>query len=60
LRNGLSPCLLKTDVPIKLVRGLGSMDMEILKVIAPYFISIMGAIVAIGIAIYTNSISGKR
>jgi len=34
--------------------------MEVLKVIIPYFISIMGAIVAIGIAIYNNSTSGKK
>ena len=31
------------------------MDVELLKVLAPYFTSILGAIVAIGIAIYNNS-----
>ena len=30
------------------------MDKELLKVLAPYFISILGAVVAIGIAIYKN------
>jgi hypothetical protein len=35
------------------------MDMEILKVMAPYFTSILGAVVAIGIAIYTNSSKAK-
>jgi len=33
-----------------------AMDMEFLKVLAPYFTSILGAVVAIGIAILTNSI----
>ncbi|MDR0442403.1 MAG: hypothetical protein LBH44_03250 [Treponema sp.] len=33
--------------------------MEILKVLAPYFTSILGAIVAIGIAIYNNSSKTK-
>jgi hypothetical protein len=33
--------------------------MEILKVLAPYFTSILGAVVAIGIAIYTNSSKSK-
>ena len=31
------------------------MDMEVLKVLAPYFTSILGGAVAIGIAIYSNS-----
>ena len=31
------------------------MDMELLKVLAPYFTSILGAVVAIGIAIFNNS-----
>jgi len=31
------------------------MDMELLKVLAPYFTSILGAVVAIGIAIHNNS-----
>jgi hypothetical protein len=35
------------------------MDMETLKVLAPYFTSILGAIVAIGIAIYNNSSKTK-
>jgi hypothetical protein len=37
------------------------MDKEFLKVLAPYFISIMGAVIAIGITIYNNSgVSGKK
>jgi hypothetical protein len=32
-----------------------SMDTETLKVLVPYFISILGAIVAIGITVYNNS-----
>jgi hypothetical protein len=35
------------------------MDMEALKVLAPYFTSILGAVVAIGIAVYTNSSKAK-
>ena len=35
------------------------MDIELLKVLAPYFTSILGAIVAIGIAIYNNSSKTK-
>ena len=35
------------------------MDIELLKVLAPYFTSILGAVVAIGIAIYTNSGKSK-
>ena len=35
------------------------MDTEILKVLAPYFTSILGAVVAIGIAVYTNSSKAK-
>ena len=35
------------------------MDTETLKVLAPYFISILGAIVAIGIAVYNNSSKTK-
>jgi len=35
------------------------MDRELLKVLAPYFTSILGAIVAIGIAIYNNSSKTK-
>jgi len=31
------------------------MDIELLKVLAPYFTSILGAVVAISIAIYNNS-----
>ena len=31
------------------------MDMELLKILAPYFTSILGAVVAIGITIYNNS-----
>jgi hypothetical protein len=30
-------------------------DIELLKVLAPYFTSILGAVVAVGIAIYNNS-----
>ena len=33
--------------------------MEMLKVLAPYFTSILGAVVAIGIAVYTNSSKAK-
>jgi len=35
------------------------MNMELLKVLAPYFTSILGATVAIGIAIYNNSSKAK-
>jgi len=35
------------------------MDIELLKVLAPYFTSILGAIVAIGIAIFNNSSRAK-
>ena len=35
------------------------MDLELLKVIAPYFTSILGATAAIGIAVYTNSSKSK-
>jgi hypothetical protein len=35
------------------------MDLELLKVFAPYFTSILGAIVAIGIAIFNNSSKAK-
>ena len=35
------------------------MDVELLKVLAPYFISILGAVVAIGISIYNNSSKSK-
>ena len=35
------------------------MDIELLKVLAPYFTSILGAVVAIGIAVYTNSSKAK-
>ena len=35
------------------------MDKELLKVLAPYFTSILGAIVAIGIAIYNNTSKTK-
>jgi len=35
------------------------MDIELLKVLAPYFTSILGAVVAIGIAIYNNSSKTK-
>ena len=35
------------------------MDTELLKVLAPYFTSILGAIVAIGIAIFNNSSKTK-
>ncbi|MDR0456103.1 MAG: hypothetical protein LBH20_05415 [Treponema sp.] len=31
------------------------METELLKVLAPYFTSILGAVVAIGIAVYNNS-----
>jgi hypothetical protein len=31
------------------------MNIEIIKILAPYFTSILGAIVAIGIAVYNNS-----
>jgi hypothetical protein len=31
------------------------MDIELLKVLAPYFTSVLGAVVAIGIAIYNNT-----
>jgi len=36
------------------------MNLELLKILAPYFISILGAVVAIGIAIYNNSSSEKK
>jgi hypothetical protein len=35
------------------------MNMELLKILAPYFTSILGAAVAIGIAIYNNSSKSK-
>ena len=35
------------------------MDLELLKTLAPYFTSILGAVVAIGIAIFTNSSKAK-
>jgi len=35
------------------------MDTELLKILAPYFTSILGAVVAIGIAIYNNSSKSK-
>ena len=35
------------------------MNMELIKVLAPYFTSILGAAVAIGIAIYNNSSKSK-
>jgi hypothetical protein len=35
------------------------MNMELLKILAPYFTSILGAVVAIGIAIYNNSSKAK-
>jgi len=35
------------------------MNLELLKILAPYFISILGAVVAIGIAIYNNSSKAK-
>jgi len=35
------------------------MNMEVIKVLAPYFTSIMGAVVAIGIAIYNNATKTK-
>jgi hypothetical protein len=35
------------------------MDIELLKVLAPYFTSILGAVVAISIAIYNNSSKTK-
>jgi hypothetical protein len=35
------------------------MDIELLKVLAPYFTSILGALVAIDIAIYNNSSKTK-
>jgi hypothetical protein len=37
-----------------------NMDLELLKVLAPYFTSILGAVVAIGIAIFNNSSKAKR
>jgi len=36
-----------------------NMNIELLKVLAPYFTSILGAIVAIGIAIYNNTSKTK-
>jgi len=35
------------------------MNLELLKILAPYFISILGAAVAIGITIYNNLQQGK-
>jgi hypothetical protein len=35
------------------------MNVELLKVLAPYFTSILGAFVAIGIAVYNNSSKTK-
>ena len=35
------------------------MDVELLKILAPYFTSILGAAVAIGIAVYNNSSKTK-
>ena len=35
------------------------MDVEVLKVLAPYFTSVLGSVVAIGIAIYNNSSKTK-
>ena len=35
------------------------MNLELLKTLAPYFTSILGAVVAIGIAIFTNSSKAK-
>ena len=35
------------------------MDMELLKVLAPYFTSVLGAVVAIGIAIFNNTSKTK-
>ena len=35
------------------------MDLELLKTLAPYFTSILGAVVAIGIAIFNNSSKAK-
>jgi len=35
------------------------MNLELLKILAPYFTSILGAAVAIGIAIYNNSSKAK-
>jgi hypothetical protein len=35
------------------------MDVEMLKVLAPYFTSVLGAVVAIGIAVYNNSSKTK-
>jgi len=35
------------------------MNMELLKILAPYFTSILGVAVAIGIAIYNNSSKSK-
>jgi hypothetical protein len=40
------------------------MDTELLKVLAPYFISIIGAVIAIGIVVFKNSnidgVAGKK
>ena len=36
------------------------MDTELLKILAPYFTSILGAVVAISIAIFTNSNKAKN
>jgi len=35
------------------------MDLELLKVLAPYFTSILGAVVAIGISIFNNTSKAK-
>jgi len=35
------------------------MNLELLKILAPYFTSILGAVVAIGIAVYNNSSKAK-
>ena len=35
------------------------MNVELLKILAPYFTSILGAVVAIGIAIYNNTSKSK-
>jgi septal ring factor EnvC (AmiA/AmiB activator) len=35
------------------------MNMEVVKIMAPYFTSILGAVVAIGIAVYNNSSKSK-
>ena len=35
------------------------MELELLKVLAPYFTSVLGSVVAIGIAVYNNSSKTK-